>query len=221
MGVAGSMRVCALVAALASAAAPAAEWSIHAAVGFPLDLPLPVTIRQRDEASVRFRARRETRPFEAPWYYDLRASRRSGGGEWSVDLLHHKLYVTNPPPEVQRFGVSHGYNLLLASHAREIGRGVWARVGAGLVIAHPETTVRGRTHEGGGPLGGGYHPAGPTVAVGAERRFAPAGPLLLTVQGLATASWARVPVADGHATVPDVALHVLGGVGLRAGRDPR
>jgi hypothetical protein len=217
MAAAAAVRVCALVAALVPAAAPAAEWSLHAAVGFPFDLPLRVTIRQAGEPPVRFRARWETRPFEAPPYYDLRVSRRAGGSEWSVDLLHHKLHLTNPPPEVQRLGVSHGYNLVFVSHAREVGRDVWGRVGAGLVIAHPESTVRGRTLEGGGPLGGGYHPAGPTIAAGAERRFAPAGPLLLSVQGLATASWARVPVADGHATVPDVAVHLLGGVGVRSG----
>jgi len=207
-----------VLASGAPGVAAAAGWSFQAAVGFPFDLSLPLTIRQQGEAPIRVRARWETRPFESPLYYALRGARWSGGSEWAVDLLHHKLYLTNPPPEVQRFGVSHGYNLVLFSHAREVARDTWARAGAGLVVAHPESTVRGRTFEGGGPLGGGYHLSGPAVVVGAERRFFPAGAVFLSVQGLAAASWARVPVAGGHATVPDVSVHLLGGVGAASGR---
>lgn len=207
--------------ALASSPAPqaaAAEWSLQAAVGFPFDLSLPVTIRQRGEAPIRFRGRWETRPFRSPLYYDLRVARSGGGKEWSVDLLHHKLYLVNPPPEVQELGISHGYNLLFVTHAREVARDTWARVGAGLVVAHPESTVRGRTFEGRGPLGGGYYPAGSTLVAGAERRFFPGGGLFVSLQALAAASWARVPVAGGSATVPDLSVHALGGVGIATGR---
>jgi hypothetical protein len=205
------------LAAHASASANAG-WSFQVSVGLPFDLPLPLTIDQRGESPLRVRARWETRPFESPLYLDLRIARWDGRGEWSLDVLHHKLYLTNPPAEVQQFGVSHGYNLVFVSHAREVARDTWARAGAGVVIAHPESTVRGRAFEGGGPLGGGYYPAGPTLVLGAERRLFPVGGLFFSLQGLAAASWARVPVADGHATVPDVSLHALFGTGLASGR---
>lgn len=208
----------ALALALDPRAAVAAEWSFQAAVGFPFDLPLQLTIRQRGEAPIRVRAHWDARPFEAPLYYDLRVARRSGGGEWALDFVHHKLYLSNPPPEVQELVISHGFNLLFASHAQEVARDTWARVGAGLVIAHPESTVRGRTLDGGGPFGAGYYPAGPLLAVGAERRFFPSGGLFLSLQGLATAGWARVPIAGGSATFPHLSLHALGGVGFAGGR---
>lgn len=212
----------AAVLALALASSPraafAAGWSVQAAVGFPFDLSLPVAIRQRGEAPIRVRARWETRPFRSPIYYDLRVARSAGGREWALDLLHHKLHLANPPPDVQELSISHGFNLVFVSHAREVARDTWARAGAGLVVAHPESTVRGRTFDGRGPLGGGYYPAGPTLVVGAERRLFPAGGLFVSLQALASASWARVPVVGGHATVPDVSVHALGGLGFATGR---
>ncbi len=211
----------ALASSVAPQAAGAAGWSFQAAVGFPFDFSLPVTIRQGGEAPIRVSARWETRPFESPLYYDLRVARWSGGSEWSVDLLHHKLYLTNPPPEVQELGISHGFNLLFVSHAREVARDTWARVGAGLVVAHPESIVRGRRFEGAGPFGGGYYPAGPTLVAGAERRFFPAGGLFVSLQALATASWVRVPVAGGSASMPDLSVHALGGLGFASGQRRR
>lgn len=208
----------ALLLSLAPGAGAAADWSVQAAVGFPLDLPLPVTIRQEGEAPIRLRARWDARPFRSPIYWDVRVARSGGGKEWSLDLLHHKLHLANPPAEVQGFDISHGFNLLFVSHAREVARDTWARAGAGLVVAHPESTVRGRTFEGRGPLGGGYYLAGPALVIGAERRFFPAGGLFFSIQGLAAASWSRVPVAGGSATVPDLSVHAIGGLGFATGR---
>ena len=138
------------------------------------------------------------------------------GGSWN--LTHHKLYLADPPDAVQSFAVSHGYNLLtlhrLVEHdARRYG------LGAGLVIAHPESEVRGRRlDERGGPLGRGYHLAGPTL--GALASWLPArrdGPYA-TAEARLTVSYARVPVAGGHARVPNVALHVTMGVGWEGAR---
>ncbi len=214
---AGSRIALCVALALASipgARAAAASWSFQAALGLPFDLPLPLTIRQSGEEPIRLRARWSARPFEPPLYYDLRVARPAGGNEWALDFVHHKLYLANPPPEVQEFAVSHGFNLLFASGAREVARDTWARVGAGLVLAHPESTVRGRRYDG----VGGYTPAGPTLVLGAERRFFPAGRLFFSLQGLAAASWVRVPVAGGSATFADVSVHALGGVGFTTGR---
>ena len=38
--------------------------------------------------------------------------------------------------------------------------------------------------------------------------------LFVSVEGKITAAWARVPVAEGHATVPNVAFHGIAGVGV-------
>lgn len=77
--------------------------------------------------------------------YAYRIGRWSGRTAWEAELVHHKLYLENPPPAVQHFEVTHGYNLATANRAWATDRRTVLRVGVGLVIAHPEGRVRGRT----------------------------------------------------------------------------
>jgi hypothetical protein len=137
--------------------------------------------------------------------------------EWAVELVHHKVYLSNPPPEVESFSISHGYNMLLASRGWDLGS-VWFRVGAGPVITHPESTVRGRSlDEHGGPIGGGYYLSGGAIAAMAERRLVLVGPLYASFGAMITAAFARVPVQGGDADVPNLAIHVLAGIGVTVG----
>ncbi len=89
------------------------------------------------------------------------------------------------------------------------------RAGAGVVVAHPENAVRGKAlPQDGGLLGWGYYLAGPTLQAAVEKQIRLKGDLFLPVEGKATASFARVPVADGSADVPHAALHGLAGLGV-------
>jgi len=94
------------------------------------------------------------------------------------------------------------------------------RVGLGLVVAHPEGRIGGRQIRGARRtlLGGGYHVAGGALQVALGRRFAlGGGRVALTVapEAKLTAALARVPLEQGTLTVPNVALHALGGIGVR------
>jgi hypothetical protein len=204
----------ALAAALAVGPARAAPaWGVQVFLGFPLNARTPLTVRQDGEPDVEVRARWETRPLERPWYYGLGVFRRDAGREWSLELVHHKLYLANPPPEVDAFSVSHGYNLLVLGIGREVSSGVWARAGAGAVIAHPESTVRGRTHpQDGGPFGLGYHLAGAALSGGIEGRIPVGDRLSVAVAGRLTGAYAVVPVEGGSARVPNVAFHATAGL---------
>lgn len=182
-------------------------------MGVPFNARTPVTIRQHGAPDLRFRARWATRPFENPLYYGVGVFRRSAGHEWSAELVHHKLYVLNPPPEVQEFSVSHGYNLVLVGHGVEVAPGVWARGAAGVVVAHPESTVRGRAlPQTKGPFGRGYHLAGPALSLGLEGRVPVGDRIRLAVGGRLTGGYAAVPVEGGSARVPNVAFHATAGL---------
>ncbi|WP_242354707.1 MULTISPECIES: hypothetical protein [unclassified Anaeromyxobacter] len=205
-----------LAAALLATAEPAAgaEWGVQLLVGGPLNLRTPLTIRQRGEPDLHLRARWATRPFENPIYYGIGGFRREGGREISLEFLHHKIYLQNPPPEVQDFSVSHGFNLLVGSYGIEVARGVWTRLGGGLVLAHPESTVRGQAlDEGRGLFGLGLHLAGPSLSAGIEGRL-PLGTdrLRLTVGGRVVGAYAGVPIANGSARIPNVAFHATAGL---------
>ncbi len=208
----------ALLPILLLSAAPsgtaAADWTFELFVGIPFGFPSPLTIRQAGRPDITARARYESRPFRKPIYYGWRIGRWDGSRGWEIELLHDKLYLADKPREVDEFAISHGFNLLTVNRVWERG-GLVRRAGAGAVVAHPENTIRGKAlPEDGGLLGWGYHLSGPTVQAAVEKRFRARGDLFLPIEGKATASFARVPVAEGSADVPYAALHGMAGLGM-------
>jgi hypothetical protein len=135
-----------------------------------------------------------------------------GNAGWEGELVHHKLYLENPPPGVEHFEVTHGYNLVTANRAVR-QRGLTPRGGIGPGNAHPGGRGRGRRVGGRGGLRRGYFLAGPTLQLGVGGRVRLAGRFYGTAEGKLTASYARVPLGDGSATVPDAAVHGLLGLG--------
>ncbi len=204
----------ALCLAAATPGAFAADWTVELFVGFPVGFPSPLTIRQAGRPDIATRARFESRPFRKPIYYGWRIGRWDGSRGWELEFVHDKLYLEDKPAGIDAFAVSHGYNLLTLNRAWARG-GLVRRAGAGAVVAHPENTIRGKPlPENGGLLGWGYYLSGPTVQAAVEKRFRVRGDLFLPVEWKATASFARIPVADGSADVPRAALHGLAGLGV-------
>jgi hypothetical protein len=199
----------------------AGAWTAEAFVGSAWHLPMPLTVDLARERT-RLRARYDTRPFADAPYYSVRAGYANKAARAvELELLHHKLYLQHPEPPVDRFEVSHGYNMAMVN-------GVWPasgwqlRVGLGLVIAHPEGIIAGRPISGRHTtLGGGYHIAGVTVQAALGRRY-PLGRgdvvMTATPEAKVTTSWATVPIPGGRVTVPDISAHVLGGLGLKSCR---
>jgi hypothetical protein len=186
--------------------------------GAAWSLRSPLTVRLPGEAPVTHRARWSTRPLADAPYYAYRVGYGSPARGVEAELVHHKLYLENPAPPVERFEVTHGYNLATANVRAPAGR-YQVRAGLGVVVAHAEGRVAGRAvGERRTRLGGGYHLAGVTLQLAAGRRYpfgrgavaAYAAPELKL-----TASRARVPLGEGSVSVPNVALHVLGGLGVR------
>jgi hypothetical protein len=189
--------------------------------GTAFSLPMTLTVRQSGFPVLEHHAHYATRPLDDAPYYAWRLGLWRHDRAWELQLTHHKLYLTNPPPEIEKFQVTHGYDMVTAGRAWRLP-GVTVRAGAGVVIAHPESTVRGRN----GPESGGFSPAfigllsgdayfltGPCARVSVGRTFG--GRVFLAPDLELTAARARVPIADGEATVPNVALHLRLAVGAR------
>jgi hypothetical protein len=179
------------------------DLGVELLLGAPWNADTDAEFLQDGEPGVAVHADWASRPFEPPLYWAVRAR----AGAWSVELLHDKLHLENPPDEVQSFGISHGLNFVTAQRT-------WARPpfyvqgGAGLVVAHPEGTVRGRTASG-------YSATGPALGAGAGARIRLAPRLTGTVEARATVARVHVPIAGGEARTTNVALHVLFGIGFR------
>jgi len=197
-----------LAAAPVYAAAPDAgkRWDVELFGGSAYNFRTNLKIEQAGQPDIDFRARYETKPFTEAPYYVWRVGKWSDDHGWELEWIHHKIYLDNNPPDVQNFEVSHGYNMFVVNRAQRHGDVIY-RYGVGPVIAHTESTIRGLEHDT------GYDLAGAALQIAAERRFPLSEKWFAAVEGKLTAAYARVDVADGKATVPNVALHAIVGIG--------
>lgn len=221
MNRAGGYATILALALLVAGPAPAragGRWAAELHLGGAWNVSTPLLIRQEGRDDLRFDGRWSTRAFDAPLYYVGRLIARDGGRGWAIDLTHHKLFLTDPPAEVRRFEISHGYNLVTVHRLMERGARRFG-VGAGVVVAHPESEVRELgLDERGGLFGSGYHLAGPTLGALAAWLPASRAGAYLTAEARLTLSYARVPVAGGDARVPNAALHLTIGAGWDGAR---
>lgn len=186
-------------------------WSIELRTGAAKSFTTALEIEQSALPKIDFDAHYENHPWEDSFYYGWRISRNSTKHAWEIEFLHHKLYLSNNPPEVEHFEVSHGYNMLLLNHAWVFGS-TYVRAGAGPVISHAETRVRGEF------LDSGYELSGFAGQGSVERRFYLSRKFFITVEGKFTAATASVSVANGDAHVPNIAIHGLAGLGYDFGK---
>jgi hypothetical protein len=197
---------------LATTASSQSFWSIEPIhIGSAKSFSTNLEIEQTAFPKLKFDADYETRPFEDAPYYGYRVSRQNKRHGWEVEFLHHKIYLTNNPPEIQHFEVSHGYNMLFVNHAWIFGSN-YVRAGAGPVISHTESEVRGMgfssSYEFSGVVGQGTF----------GRRFYLSRIFYLTLEGKLTLATASVSIAQGKAHAPNIAIHGIAGIGFDIGR---
>ncbi len=153
--------------------------------------------------------------FNSP-YYSWRLGFWNDKKAWELELVHEKIILINKPENVQLFEISHGYNLVTINRAIEQEYLIY-RLGAGFVLAHPETKIYGKSMGNRGvekelPLG--FSIAGPTLqgSLGTRQLKVFKG-LFAVLETKVTMSYAIVKVADGKAYVPNFAFHGLFGFG--------
>jgi len=204
-----------LLVCLAGRPAPAlAQLELQAFLGTAVSASTPLSITQRDLPGLDFTAHWDTRPFLDTWYYAGRIGLWSGDRGWLFDFTHHKIYLTNPPPEVQKFRITNGMNMFTLS--RGFRRGLFSyALGAGPVITFPANRVRGQELPSGRGFLGGYFLSGGSLMASATRRFPLSTGFFLSLDGRVSASYVRVPVVNGHASVPNLALHLHAGLGYQ------
>lgn len=184
------------------------DWSIQFSLGSAYSFPSRIEIEQAGGREIGPDAQYETRPFDDSPYYSYRIGRWRDGRAWEIELIHHKLYVKDPPAPVEHFEITHGFNIVVGGRAFEIS-GWIVRAGAGIVLAHAETRIAGVSHDS------GYEIAGPALAGAVERRFSLNRHFFLACEGKLTIGWARVSVDRGRARLANTALHAVAGVGAR------
>jgi len=208
---------CVVFASLASGRAKGlTSISMEAAAGSAYNIPTWLEIHQsgKDESGEDLEpinldnARYDTRPFYDAPYYMLRVGFWFDDRAWEFEMIHHKIYLGNEPDEVDHFNISHGYNLMTVNRVWEVHDLHW-RLGAGIVLAHPEIKVRGKELD---PNKGGlkgFYATGPAAQVALGKRFFIGEGFFVGLEAKFTAAHAAVPVYHGQAYAPNLALHGL------------
>jgi hypothetical protein len=193
------------------------QWSFDYAVTLPYNLPLSLTIEQHGASDISLAPRFRSEPLVVPITWKWQISYWSDSTAWSLMAIHHKLYLENRPPEVEEFAITHGYNIISILRGWQM-QNFMVAVGAGIVLAHPEISVRGkRLPENRGMMNSGYYVAGPNVAFALGRRWYLVGGLYLLGEAMVHASYASVPIADGKARLFSFVAHVSVGLGFCVG----
>ena len=200
-------------------AAHAQSRSFEASSGSAANIPTPLTVRQTGYPIIRLTAHYDTKPLgpNAPYYsWRLDVWNKTRDRAWELRQVHHRLFLTNNPPEIQFFAIHYGYNFFMLGRAWKKGRLVY-HLDAGVIVTAPQNTVRGRalTTRRTGLFDAGYKLGGMGAEFALSREFAVTKRFYIVGNVALMAGWARVPVVDGSADVPNASAHAQLGVGFR------
>jgi hypothetical protein len=190
------------------------RWSFELHGGEVYNVPMPLTISQDGYPDVKLTAQYDTEPFTLPFYWDMRLGRWQSNKIWEVEMIHHKLYLENTTPEIQKFNISHGFNLIMLNRGfdKKLFR---YRFGAGMVLTHPESNIRGKVFgDSNDDKDLGYYLSGPALNLAVGKAFRMSSSFYLDIESKVTCAYTRVKVANGHADVYHLAFHLIFGVGI-------
>jgi hypothetical protein len=194
------------------------SWTVDLQTGLVYNLKLPLTIEQDGYPDISISSPTlRTYPFRPPLYMAGRITGWRNQQGLSFEIIHHKIYLENPPPEVQSFSVSHGFNMMIISYCKS-KNGFDFRGGIGTTLLHAESIVRGKEdpYEKGLDASG-YRVSGIAAAISVSRPFAVKGWFYINTEFKISGALANAPVVDGHASIRLVTFHLILGPALAIG----
>lgn len=192
-------------------------WTFELHGGWAGNLPLPLRIQQQGYPDIYIKkAKFYSEPLISPYYWDWRFCKHIDKHSVEFEAIHHKLYLDNKPPEVQRFGISHGFNILTLNYGYKFKYFIF-RNGIGSVLMHPESTIRNKVY----PEGPGFDIKGYVLrgfvynTAVAKQFYFFKNRVYLNTEIKTTFARAKAPIVDGSATVNNIALQAIVGLGVR------
>ncbi len=189
------------------------NWSFEINSGLVYNVPMPLVIKQEGFSDIKFIARYFTEPLTLPIYYDIRLGRWKDSKMWELELIHHKLYLENTTSEVQKFNISHGFNMIMVNRGFD-QKFIRYRVGAGIIVAHPESNIRGKEFEDSGyDSNSGYYLSGPVLNLAISKPIRLGSRLFINAEAKTTFAYSRIKIVEGYSDVYNLAFHLILGIG--------
>ena len=190
------------------------RWAFELHCGEVYNLLMPLTIRQKGYDDIRLSARYASESFILPVYWDGRFSRWKNGKSWELEAIHHKLYLKNTSSEVQKFNISHGFNMIMVNRGFE-KKSFRYRAGAGVILAHPESNIRGKEFgDTGDDFDLGYYISGPVFNLAISKPFYLGNRFYINAEAKTTLAYSYIKVAQGNSDVYNIAFHLILGFGV-------
>lgn len=190
------------------------RWSFELHGGEVFNVPMPLTIKQQGYPDLKLTARYHTEALTLPVYWDWRFSRWHNNKSWEFEAIHHKLYLENTTPEIEKFNISHGFNMLMVNRGYD-KKTFRYRAGVGMVLAHPESKIRGKEFgDTGNDWDMGYYLSGPVLNFAVSKPIRLGGRFYLNAEAKTTFAYSHIKIAEGHANVYNLAFHLVLGIGV-------
>lgn len=189
------------------------SWTAEAYGGAVSNIRTPLKVSQEGYPDISINATYRSRSLERPIYYGWRIGRWDNGKSLELEFIHHKIYLENNPPEIQSFSVSHGLNMLM------IGRGIQStnfifRYGAGIIISHPEFTVRNISYDQKqGIFNKGYKPNGVAFNASISYPFNLSERFFINTEFKSTFSLLTISQKNFDINTSNLAFHLILGAG--------
>ncbi len=190
-------------------------WSFELHGGIVYNYPLPLVFRQSGQPDIRIqKALFYSEPLNDPFYWDWRFSRWRKNKAFEFEAIHHKIYLLNKPSEVQHFGISHGFNILSFNRAWQKKHYI-LRVGAGSILVHAESTVRGKEYYVGPGFNlKGYRVRGALINLAIAKRLNFNDYFFTNIEAKITGAILNADIVDGKARVHSLVFHLILGPGV-------
>jgi len=190
------------------------HWTFEMHGGEVFNVPMPLTIKQQGYLDLKLTARYHTESLTLPVYWDWRFSRWHNNKSWEFEAIHHKLYLENTTPEIQKFNISHGFNMLIVNRGYD-KKTFRYRAGVGMVLVHPESKIRGKEFgDTGNDWDMGYYLSGPVLNFAVSKPIRLGGRFYLNAEAKTTFAYSHIKIAEGHANVYNLAFHLVLGIGV-------
>lgn len=194
------------------------RWTFELHGGEVYNVPVSLIIKQQGYPDIKLTPRYHTEALSLPVYWDWRFGRWQNDKSWEFEVIHHKLYLDNTSAEVQKFNISHGFNLIVVNRGFD-KKTFRYRAGAGIVLAHPESNIRGKEFGNtGDDWDMGYYLSGPVLNFAISKPIRLGGRFYINAEAKTTLAYAYIKVAQGHADVYNLAFHLILGVGADLGK---
>ena len=199
---------------ISSALFAQARWSFELHGGEVYNAPMPLQVKQQTYPDIKLTARYNSESLILPVYWDWRFSRWKNNKSWEFEAIHHKLYLDNTTPEVQKFNISHGFNILMVNRGFD-KKTFRYRAGAGVVLTHPESIIRGKEFGNStDDMDTGYYLTGPVFNLAISRPISLGGRFFINPEAKTTFAYSYIKISEGHANVYNLAFHLILGFGV-------